>query len=163
MSASPQPPADPESLLPHLEDLRRWCRQRSSDPHLAEDVAQETLLAALTHLRSIRDPSRLRGWLFRVAQRRLADEVRRRRGELPLTIEPPAPADFPAPPIDAGQMARVRTALRRLPIFLRRPVRLHYLQGRPLREVALSLRTTVNGIKARLYRARRILREEARR
>jgi RNA polymerase sigma-70 factor (ECF subfamily) len=162
MAASTPAPAEHDDLLDHLEDLRRWCRQRSADPHLAEDIAQETILTALTHLDSIRDRARLRGWLFRVAQRRLADEARRRRGELQLTVEPTAPPAPPGEPVNGDQAAEVRRALRRLPVFLRRPVRLHYLQGRPLREVARSLKTTVNGVKARLYRARRILREETR-
>ena len=56
---------------------------------------------------------------------------------------------------------QVREAVRRLPLFLRRPVRLHYYQGRSLREVARRLETSVNGIKSRLYRARHILKKEA--
>ena len=148
-----------DSLIAHLEDLRRWCRRRSRDSHLAEDVAQETVLIALTRLATLRDPNRVRGWLFRVAQRRMADEMRRRRVELPLTCEPAAPA--PTPPPDRSRAVAVRQALRRLPPFLRRPVRMHYLKGQPIREIALELETTVNGVKARLYRARRMLREEA--
>lgn len=148
-----------DALIEHLEDLRRWCRRRSKDSHLAEDVAQETVLIALTHLASLRDPDRLRGWLFRVAQRRLADAVRRRRVELPLTYDPPAPP--PSNGADRRQLAAVVRALRRLPLFLRRPVRMHYLKGRPIREIARELDTTVNGVKARLYRARRLLRKEA--
>ena len=148
-----------DALIEHLEDLRRWCRRRSRDVHLADDVAQETALIALTRLSTLRDPDRVRGWLFRVAQRRMADEVRRRRALLPLTHEPPAPP--PYQPADRSRAAAVRRALRTLPLFLRRPMRMHYLKGQPIREIAATLDTTVNGIKARLYRARRLLREEA--
>ena len=84
MEPSPRPALEHAVLLVHFEDVRAWCRQRCADPHLADDVAQETALTALEHLADIRDPARIRGWLFRVAQRRLADETRRRRGELPL-------------------------------------------------------------------------------
>jgi len=148
-----------DALIEHLEDVRRWCRRRSRDVHLADDVAQETALIALTRLSTLRDPDRVRGWLFRVAQRRMADEVRRRRALLPLTHEPPAP--LPYQPVDRSRATAVRRALRTLPLFLRRPMRMHYLKGQPIREIAATLDTTINGIKARLYRARRLLRDEA--
>jgi len=146
-----------DSLIDHLDDLRRWCRRRSRDSHLADDVAQETALIALTHLDTLRDPDRVRGWLYRVAQRRMADEIRRRRAERPLTYEPLAPP--PKPARDRGRAAEVRRSLRKLPLFLRRPMRMHYLKGQPIGEIAKTLDTTVNGVKARLYRGRRMLRE----
>ncbi|MHC4548411.1 MAG: RNA polymerase sigma factor [Planctomycetota bacterium] len=154
-------PPPREALVEHLDDVRAWCLLRSGDPHLAEDVAQETALTALRRLQTLRDPGRLRGWLFRIAQRRLADAARARRSEVPLIAEPPAPPAAGPPFPDRRKVRRVRRALRRLPHFLRQPVYLHYLQGRPLREVAHRLDTTINGIKARLYRARRLLRREA--
>jgi RNA polymerase sigma-70 factor (ECF subfamily) len=100
----------------------------------------------------------MRGWLFRIMQRRLADLSRERPPWLSLTIDPvaPVPRVFP----DPETLRLIRRALRQLPIRLRKPVRLHYLEGRSIRDVAASLRTTVNGVKARLYRARRILRAQ---
>ena len=147
-----------DALLPHLGALHRWCLRRCGDPHLADDVAQETLLAALRQLDRLRDPACLRSWLFKIAACRLADAARSRPEELPLTMEPPAPPQEAEEP-DPKQIRRVRRALKRLPLFLRKPMRLHYLKGRPLRDVARTLDTTVNGVKARLYRARRLLRE----
>jgi len=112
---------------------------------------------ALQRLQSLRDPGSLRGFCFRIAQRRLADAGRRPRS-LPLTVEPPAPQ--PSPPEEVHrEILWVREALRRLPAVLRKPLRLYYMQGRPLRDVARALHTSVNGIKTRLYRARKALKE----
>jgi len=153
-----KPPSTPhDALLRYLAELRRWCVRRSGDPDLADDVVQETALHALRRMPSLREPERMRGWLFRIMQRRLADESRARPPWLSLTIEPEAPLPRVLPDPDTRRL--LERALRRLPVCLRKPVRLHYLQGRPLREVAASLDTTVNGVKARLYRARRILRD----
>jgi len=149
---------DPRYLLDHLEDVRAWCLQRSGDPHLAEDVTQETALTALLHWEDLREPGRLRGWLFRIARSRLSDASRRPR-ELPLTMEPTAPA-YRTEASELGRVKQLNRALRRLPTFLRKPVRLHYLHGHSLREVARSLCTTVNGVKSRLYRARQALKED---
>jgi RNA polymerase sigma-70 factor (ECF subfamily) len=150
-----------EALLRYLKELRRWCLRRSGDPHFADDVMQETALDALRRLGRIRDPERMRGYLFRIMQRRMADATRARPLELPLTIDPVAPLPRGTP--DPHTLRLIERALKRLPACLRRPVRLHYLEGQPIRDVAASLQTTVNGVKARLYRARRILRAAARR
>jgi RNA polymerase sigma-70 factor (ECF subfamily) len=157
-------PCPREALVPHLPDLERWCRRRTGDPEVAADVTQEVALIALLKLPRLRDPLRIRPWLFRIAQRKLVDELRRRSAVLPLTIDIAAPE--PPPSLEelrnCPRRRQVREAVRRLPLFLRRPVRLHYYQGRSLREVARRLETSVNGIKSRLYRARHILRREAR-
>ena len=160
-SPSPSsPPPSHEPLLRHLAELRRWCARRSGDPHLADDVVQETALHALRQMPFLREPDRMRGWLFRIMQRRLADVTRDRPPWLSLTFDPVAPLPRILP--DPATLRHIERALRRLPACLRKPVRLHYLEGQPLRDVATSLRTSVNGVKARLYRARRILREERR-
>lgn len=152
------PSPDPRDELPgFVEQVETWCLQRTGDPHLAADVAQETAVHVLQRLGTVRHPSRLKGFCFRIAQRRLADLTRKPRS-VPLVIEPAARS--PQPPAAHADVLWVREALQRLPAILRRPVRLHYMQGRPLREVAQRLHTTVNGIKTRLYRARKVLKED---
>ncbi len=148
------------ALVEHVPDIRDWCLLRSGDPHLADDVSQETVLAALTRLHALREPDHLRGWMFRIAQRRLADEARRRRQSVAVSSQA-LDRDRAAPaPRDARQAAReTARLLGQLPLSLRVPVKLHYLQGWSLREVAARLATTVNAVKARLYRARRLIRE----
>ncbi len=160
-----QPPATPDdpvqSLVASIEDLRRWCLRRSHDSHLAEDVAQEAAVLALQRWGALKERDSLRAWVFRIGQRRLSDAARRGRALLPITSEPIAPQPLcvgEGEPADRTES--LRRAVRRLPLRLRQAVRLHYLRGIPIRDVAERLETTVNGVKARLYRARKILREE---
>jgi RNA polymerase sigma-70 factor (ECF subfamily) len=153
--------AKEDAFLRHLTDLRRWCSRKSGDPHLVDDIVQETALHALRRLPFLKQPERMRSWLYRIMQRRLADLNRDAPGMEPLTDEPIAPLPRVLP--DPDTLTLIERALRRLPACLRRPVRLHYLEGKPLRDVAESLSTTVNGVKARLYRARRILRKRRKR
>jgi len=146
-------------LVAHLDDLQRWARQRTTDPHLAEDLVQETMVQALARLPELRDENKLGGWLFRIAERRLIDSYRRARLiELPLLADPaiPAPDDFVLEP---PRLELLRVAVRRLPPTLRKAVRLHYLEERSVADVAQALGTTVSGVKSRLYRARRRMRE----
>ncbi len=151
---APKDPRD-EALLRHLAALRRWCSRRSGDPDLVDDVLQETALHALRRMPLLREPERMRGWLFRIMQRRLAELSRDRPPWLSLTIDPVVP---PRVLPDPKAVRLIRHALRSLPARLRKPVRLHYLEGQPIRDVAASLRTSVNSVKARLYRARRKIR-----
>src|SRR5262245_7778646 len=72
-----------EALLAHRDFVRGLVRALVSDPHHADDVTQDTWLAALEN--PPRDASALRSWLARVARRLAArfrrDERRRRRRE----------------------------------------------------------------------------------
>ncbi|MHC4956044.1 MAG: RNA polymerase sigma factor [Planctomycetota bacterium] len=164
-----------DDLLPYQSALRRWALRQTPDRHFAEDLVQETFLHALSRLHEVRDPERLGSWIFRIAERRFIDALRRASGqEQTLQVDPPAPdagarravvPESPAPPggkNDAQtrqEIADLHRAVRLLPASLRLPVRLHYIQGRPLKEVARKLGTTVAGAKSRLYRARRSLRK----
>jgi len=156
----------PELVLPHLTGLYRWCLKECRDPHLAADVVQETALQALRRLPTLRNPCSAGPFLFRIAQRKLVDHYRRRRGELPLRDD--IVADDAAGSAsdraarrscESAAVQRLHTAIGELPSHLRRPVRMHYLQGQPLREVARHLHTSVGNVKTRLYRARVKLRE----
>ena len=165
MKSGSRPPAASrlvaEDVLPYSDALQRWAVRHTGDPHEAEDLVQETLLHAIAHIGEVRDPSRLSGWLFRIAERRLVDMIRRHRGtEVPLLSEPPAPS-ADAALLAQSRHADLQRAVRRLPRSLRLPVRLYYLQERPLEEVARTLGTTLAGVKSRLYRARDRLRRKA--
>lgn len=46
--------------------LYRSARLMLANPHDAEDVLQETFLAAYLHRKELRDPAKLRSWLFRI-------------------------------------------------------------------------------------------------
>lgn len=162
MGFSQRPSPVEDSILDHIDDIRRWCRRHCGDVHLAEDVAQEVALAALLKRHQIRDPGCLRPWLFRVAQRRLVDALRRREDLRPLPGEVPARSPRPPDELTEKRQEKLRRAVRRLPPSLRVPVRLYYFQGQSIRDVAHSLETTVSGVKARLHRARALLRKRRR-
>jgi len=153
MSPAPSPA---DELMAHVPDLRRWALMRCGDFHLAEDVAHEAALTALIRMDQLKDPMRLRPWMFTIARRRLADSRRRSRFESPLKEEPSVPVEV----ADKSQAAAVKVAamLAGLPEFLSAPVVKHYLEGKALRVVARELDSSVNSIKSRLYRARRIMR-----
>src|SRR5262245_52822347 len=74
----PMSATTPEALLEHSAWVRRLARGLVADVHGANDVEQETWLAALTHAPSA---GAGRGWIARVAQN-LAHRSRRTRARV---------------------------------------------------------------------------------
>src|SRR5690349_13924538 len=84
----------PEALLENAGWVRELARGILRDPHAADDVVQETWLAALR--RAPEDSSRLPGWLARVARnfagKRIRGETRRAEHERRAPEKEPAPS-----------------------------------------------------------------------
>lgn len=59
--------------------LVQWCTAMTGDPHLAEDLAQDTFLRALEHLEQLEQlgENQLRSWLKHTARNRYIDLFRR--------------------------------------------------------------------------------------
>ncbi|HXK10665.1 MAG TPA: sigma-70 family RNA polymerase sigma factor [Vicinamibacteria bacterium] len=160
-----------ESLLKRHEArlyrfARRLCRHRED----AEDVLQESLLAAARGLRSFRGASSVSTWLYAIA-RSFCIKKRRRRVFAPAEVSLDTDASLaargvpdPAPPPDeALEASRLEAALERAIAGLDRPYRevllLRDVEGLSSAEVARVTGLSVPAVKTRLHRARRRLRE----
>ena len=79
----------------HQQAVRAFLRRTLADPADADDLAQETFLAAWTGLWRYRSQASLRSWLGAIAwKKRLTWDRSRRRDRLRLeALEPPAHAD----------------------------------------------------------------------
>ena len=75
---------DIEALIP---GLRRFARALCRDPHLADDLVQDTLERALTRLNLWRHGSNLRAWLFTILRNQYLNG-RTRRYARAETLEP---------------------------------------------------------------------------
>lgn len=79
---------DSERWLADYGDLLyRHALLRIRDPHAAEDLVQETLLAALEGISRFRRDSSLKTWLFGILTHKVADHFRKLSRERPLEQE----------------------------------------------------------------------------
>jgi RNA polymerase sigma-70 factor (ECF subfamily) len=62
----------------HRGELYQFVRRRVGDPDATEDIVQDVLLRALAHRGSLREPARMRAWLFQIARNAVADYFRSR-------------------------------------------------------------------------------------
>lgn len=136
-------------------------------PHdLAQDALQESLLRALRGLASFRGDARLTTWIYTIAYRE-AVRVRARWGGARAHAAAPEgwePEDSRAEgrhhdaAAAADELARVRSAMERLPPDQRLALGYHYLDGLPVAEVAALMNSTPNTVKSWLKRGRDALR-----
>jgi RNA polymerase sigma-70 factor (ECF subfamily) len=63
-----------------------FVRFRVGDGHLAEDITATVFERALSKLATVRDPARVRAWLFTIARNAVTDERRRARPGAPLEV-----------------------------------------------------------------------------
>ena len=132
----------------------------------AADATQDAFVSAWRQLPRLRDPNAFDGWLNRIvantARMSRRHRVRLREVQVrPLTGEalPAEPAPDPAPN-DIDRIADVDAigrAFDRLRDHERAILALHYVDGRPVAEIAKALGVPVGTAKSRLHTARRAL------
>jgi RNA polymerase sigma-70 factor (ECF subfamily) len=123
----------------HGPSLGRLCMALLGTQADAEEVLQETLLAAYAQLGSWRGDGSMRSWLFGIARRQCARRFERgaRERRNHLRVVPDASGDSPAVSVAAMQEAHaVRAALAGLKPTEREALVLHYQGELSFREIA---------------------------
>lgn len=145
----------------HQDEVYTLARRLAGDPHLASDIAQETLVRAWRALPKFRGDSRLSTWLYRITVNTSWTQKARAKRHQTSPIE--EHYDIAAPedgdhPVVAGEMLdlreRLRVALDRLPEGQRQVVVLKDIRGWSHAEIADATGISVTAAKVRLHRAR---------
>lgn len=148
----------------HTPALLRYATHSLGRDVEAQDVVQESLLAAWRNLDRYDGRSSLRTWLFGVLSHKIVDHRRRRR---PIPVPDEALGGRPADPSQGPERHAVRSelldalraALRELPPGQRAGWLLVEVEGLTRREAAAVLRTTPDTVRGNVFRARRALGE----
>jgi RNA polymerase sigma-70 factor (ECF subfamily) len=156
---------DPEAIR---EIYRRYvgpmlvlARSLLADPDLAHDAVQQAFLQAWRAASRFEPDRPLSPWLFAIARRACIDLYRRERRRPALTTTGDAPER--PDPVTGGDVEQawmvwqVREAIETLSPEERDVIRLAYLEGFSLPEVAERLRIPVGTVKSRTFRAHRRL------
>ncbi len=136
----------------------RYCRDRSR----AEEMAQEAFIRAWRGLSRWRRESSFSTWLFALAANVYRSELKRFPVEtLPLESapEPSGPASQQRELEERRRQEALRRAVLALPLRYREPVILYYFHEMDLAAAASAMRLPQGTMKARLSRARALLRK----
>ena len=126
--------------------------------HDVEDAVQESLIQAMRHIHSLRMVEAFAGWLFRIVKR----ECDRLKRGWRLHVHDYAPDQpLPEPVVHSADELRcdIIQALQSLPVHYREVLLLRDAQELTIEEIAQYLSVTRLAVKARLHRARVLVRE----
>jgi len=135
----------------------RTCLRILGRPHDAEDVTQESFVAAYRAIGQFRGEGSLRGWLLRIATRQSYRRLAQRRPDADLdTVGEARLSDPSADPtrvvVDAERRDDVRRAVNELTDPYREVVALRFFGEMSLAEVADATGRPINTVKTHLRR-----------
>lgn len=140
-------------------NLRGYISRRVSNADDVEDILQDTFLKIHTHIDTLRDEDRLIPWLYLITKNTVADYYRSHRTmiQLPenLVDDNPPAMEPPETTLAAGILELIDS----LPEIYRQPLILSELEGMKQSEVAELMGLSLSGIKSRIQRGRRLLKQ----
>ena len=177
---------DADQLAQHRDYLVRFARVHLRDPARAEDVVQETLLAAMENRAGFSGKAQLRTWLTGILKHKIIDVFRRQKRDAPDAgaddLGPEADEAFADLYFDAGHEDHWRSAppawgdpersleqkrfwevfdacSKQMPAQTARVFLMRELMGLETEEICKELGITPNNCWVLLYRARMNLRQ----
>lgn len=140
--------------------LYRMAYSWTHNPHLADDLVQQTMVKALSKQRQLRDPAAAEAWLFRILSNCLKDYHRAKREVLTDDELVIVASRTPEHDTEEQQLVRkVRQAVQKLPLAQCQVITLVDLEGFTYASVSEILEIPVGTVMSRLCRGRRALRE----
>lgn len=148
-----QPPFE-QVVARHGDDVWRFAVSQVG-PGRADDVFQETMLAALAAYTSLRDPDAIRSWLLRIAGRKAVDAFRS-GARAPTPVADPDPGPEPERELlpDEGLWQRVRE----LPDKQRQAVGLRFVLDLDYAAIAEAMETSAAAARRNVFEALTTLR-----
>jgi len=138
-----------------------FCKDSSE----AEDLAQEAFLKAYRSVDEMREPARLKTWLYSIARFTAIDWIRRRKREPVLGLAESAASELPERPAAESKedrTVRVMDVIRGLKEEHREIMILRYVRGLSYSQIARETGSTTSAVGEKLSRIRDLVREKLR-
>lgn len=150
-----------DAILKNLQTFVAFARKRLGDPHLAEDVVQESLVKALASARQPVGEQDTVAWFYRILRRTIIDLYRRNDARARALEK----VQRELPEIPSAQDERLlcqcfKRLLPAVPEQYRELLQRVDLDGKDVAAVAAELGVSRNNLTVRLHRARKHLREQ---
>ena len=143
------------------QKLLKFVATKVSDPADAEDIVQEALIAIFTSLPLFKGKSAFLTWAYAIAKHEIADFYRKKKikqivfSRLPFLEGLVSQALGPELAYQELESKRkIVACLKRLSEGYSRVLRLKYIDGLTMRQIAEELSLTVKAVESRLTRAR---------
>ena len=138
--------------------------EMARDEQTSLDIVQETFIAAVRHIGSLREEAKFGGWLFGIAHQKCAQfwRTQKRGGAMQEEMVESAPELEDGPDellIRREQEAAFMRLIAELPPPQRSVVLLHFVEDFSLEHIAEITETPLGTVKSRLHYAKRALRK----
>ena len=151
----------------YLRPLYRVALRLTGQKEEAEDLVQETLLKAFRHRDQLRDPDKVRAWLFSILRSCHLDGLRKKGREPEVyglteadaVTDPPEDWELASDPLERITEEEVQRVLLTLPEEYRLAVLLCDVEEMSYEEIARVMGSPVGTVRSRIARARRLLRQ----
>lgn len=135
-----------------------------NDEQASLDLVQETFIAAVKHIGSLRDDGKFGSWLFGIAHQKCIQRWRKQgHEEILLDDLPESPGEFENSPDDLlirrEQETEFMNLLNQLPLAQRSVLLLHCVEDFSLDEIARVTEARIGTVKSRLHYAKKSLRK----
>lgn len=135
-----------------------FIRRLVTQDDTAQEVVQDVWLRVLRGISRLRDPRKLRAWLFGIARRAVMDRLRQQYADA-RSVEVDADEIVAESGDTIDDLVALDRALEQLPLLEREVITLFYFQELSLSDIAEALKIPVGTVKSRLFRGRRLLRQ----
>lgn len=141
--------------------LYRHCFAIVRDEDAAEDIAQDTFVAAYYKLSTYDQTFKFSTWLFKIGTNKALNHLKKHAREAPMYsgLQEQIVSDLPSPSRTALH-SELEGAVSHLSPKYRTAIRLHYWEGMKYSEVATTLSVSEGTVKSWLNRAKTQLRKE---
>ena len=127
-------------------------RYRIAEKADADDVLQETWLAAFEHFDSLKDRESFQYWVLGIARHKLQDYYRKKPDHAYLDEIPEARLEYGRPGLTG--ISPIEEALEAMPPDKRKLLSMYYWDDMPISEIAQKLSIPEGTVKSRLYASR---------
>jgi RNA polymerase sigma-70 factor, ECF subfamily len=138
-------------------NLFAFIRRRVDDEMVAEDILQDIFIRIHAQINTLKDRSKLKGWLYQITRNAIIDHYRSRKpvSELPKWLEEPQTS------LEENIKQELSSCLipmiQKLPEKYRHAVQLSEIEERTQNEIAKNENISLSGAKSRVQRGRALL------
>lgn len=153
-----------ELVNKHQKEIINFHYRLTGNRFEADDLAQETFIKAYRHLDSIKEPEKVRSWLYSIARNTAMDFFRKNK-EHTISLDNnvleyharTTAIDYNRQVAAAEISDELERCLQQLDPEDRLIVKLLYYEGFSYEEISKLLHINPNTLKSRLHRARKVL------
>ena len=140
--------------------LRYFIRSLSDSSELAEDIYQETWLAVIKRIHSLKQPEAFTIWLYRIARNKVYHQLRRKKLFTELNEKLNSENHEEQSDFSVEEAEKIHKTLEKLHPLHKEILLLRFLEQMTYEQITQVTNCNMGTVKSRIYYAKKALRKE---